>query len=240
MKHDSEAALHFTDEAAARISEWRRHLINLADGKLSGIPERSFLGREMRAAAVVATMAELEALLREMMIAIGAHVNSTSILTKDLTPSLRTLAANSRFESMRYSSDHEAIWNGRLEVTGLDASLERVNLPGKTRSSPQPPLDGRTIQVRHIAIVWRVLGLTDPIPRASVVTALKKLTQIRNDVAHRNVDIAQVFSEAGRTAREIAGYLDEVVLLVLHIGVEWSEYLEQERFRVNRPARPGA
>src|SRR5699024_5895194 len=116
--------------------------------KLAGISERRFLGREMRAAAVVATMAELEALLREMMVTVGAHINAANLPAKDLAPSLRTLIATSRFDSMRYSSDHEAIWAHRLEVTRLDMSNERVVPSGRTRSSPQPPLDGRTIQVR--------------------------------------------------------------------------------------------
>lgn len=230
MKPDAEIAIQFAEDAAARLGEWQRHLVNLSDGKLSGIPERSFLGRELRAAAVVATMAELEALLREMMVLIGQYVNASGALVRDLAPPLRALTANSRFESIAHSSDQDAIWDQKLAVTHLDVSPDRAIFPGRSRNSPQPPLDGRTIQVRHVAIVWRVLGMKDPIPKASVVTSLKKLTQIRNDVAHRNVDIVQVFSEAGRTAQDLTSYLDDIVLLVLNIGIAWSDYIEDERY----------
>lgn len=225
-----EEALERAESAAARTGEWRSHLLKLASGSVPEIEEVSFLGRELRAAATVAAMAELEALLREMLVSIGREVNVSQASIRELRPSLRPLATHSLFESLADSRNSETAWSHKRTVTNLDQSYELAQLPSRMRKSPQPPLDGRTIQSRHLALVWNVLGLEQPIPSASVVASLKKLTQIRNDVAHRNVDIAQVFSEAGRSARDIAGYLDDVVLLCLHIGSEWSEYVANRAF----------
>lgn len=223
--------------ACVRLDQWRSHLTQLSTDSLRDIREQSFLGRELRAAAVVAVMAELEALLRDMIVSICAHVNSANVQTAFLVPSLRPLAAFGQFESESNTSSHDARWEGRFKVTAMEHSQEVARLPGPSRRAPQPPLDGRTIQARHISLVWKVLGIhSNPIPRASTATSLKKLTQIRNDVAHRNLEISQVFSEAGRTAADIAAYIDDVVLLALNIGNEWGSYVAGEAYILAKQA----
>ena len=220
-----EAAYERADAAARRIDEWRSNLLKLSAGSFSEIDEVSFLGRELRAAATIATMAEVEGLLRDMLISVGAHINTAGVTYRDLKPSLRSLAAHSTFESLVEMRDSDKVWGYRQLVTHLDDSDDLVVLPSRSFKAPQPPLDGRTIQPRHISLVWSVLGISNPIPSASTVASLKKLTQLRNDVAHRNVEIHEVFSGPGRTAGSIASYLDDILLLVLHIGVEWGAYI---------------
>ncbi len=176
-------ALERAEAAARRLDEWRTQLLKLASGSIPEIAERSFLGRELRAAATIAAMAEFEALLRDMLVAIGDEVNSAAVPVQDLVPPLRSLAANGRFDSMFTSTDHGKRWEQRLFLTQLEASGEIARMPGRTSRGPQPPLDGRTIQLRHLSLVWQVLGLPQAIPSASVVASLKKLTQLRNDVA---------------------------------------------------------
>ena len=224
--------LERAEAAAKRIDEWRSHLLKLSSGSIPEITEQSFLGRELRAAAVVAGMAELEAILRDMLIGVGESVNNATIEMRDLVPTLRSLAAHGNFQSLTGSPDAEKHWRGRLLVTQLDNSQDRAKLPTRVIKGPQPPLDGRTIQTRHISLVWEVLGLPQPIPSPSTVASLKKLTQIRNDVAHRNVDICQVFSEAGRSSLDLAKDLDDILLLILHIGTEWASYVDGATYRV--------
>jgi len=225
-----EVAFKRADDAARRIDEWRSNLLKLAAGSFPEIEETSFLGRELRGAATVATMAELEALLRDMLISIGAHVTSARVAYRDLRPSLRSLAVHSEFESLVATRDSEKVWERRQLVTRLDDSDALAILPPRALRSPQPPLDGRTIQSRHISLVWNVLGIQNAIPSASTVASLKKLTQLRNDVAHRNIEVHEIFSEPGRSARNIADYLDDATLLALHIGVEWSAYITNRRY----------
>lgn len=223
------------EASARRLDEWRTQLHKLSAGSVPEIAEVSFLGRELRAAATVAAMAELEAILRDMLVDIGLVISSRGIEVRRLLPCLRSLAAHSTFVSMSSTADAEKHWTQRLLVTSLEFSSAHAAMPTRVVKGPQPPLDGRTIQPHHLFTVWRVLGLTDPIPSASVVASLKKLTQIRNDVAHRNVDIAQVFSEAGRTSVEIATYIDDVTLLILNVGSEWSSYIANESFLTPTP-----
>lgn len=231
-------ALDRAEAAAKRVDEWRSHLLKLSSGSMAELVEQSFLGRELRAAAAVATMAELEAMLRDMLIGVSDEINSSLTEVRELVPSLRSLASHALFQSLADSPDSEKQWKGRLAVTQLDGSQDIARLPGRMTKAAQPPLDGRTIQSRHLSLIWEVLGLPDPVPSALVVASLKKLTQIRNDVAHRNVDIYQVFSEAGRTARELAKYLDDIVLLILHIGNEWASYVSAAAYRATLPTPP--
>jgi len=176
-------------------------------------------------------MAELEALLRELLVELGQEINSSVRQIRDLVPTLRPLATESSFASLIDSRDHEKRWSRKFELTQLDVSTNPPMMPGRNRHGPQPPLDGRTIQLRHLELVWRTLGLADPIPSASAVGSLKKLTLLRNEIAHRNESIVEVFRAAGRTADDIATYIDDVILVILHIGDQWSDYAARSAYR---------
>lgn len=230
-------ALDRAESSAKRLDEWRTLLLKLGSDSITDISETSFLGRELRAAACIAAMAELEGLLREMLVSIGEHVSSAHVPVSQLTPSLRSLAAHTVFESLSNLGDNRKVWAHRLTLTSLEGSSQIAQLPKRVHRGAQPPLDGRTIQSPHISLIWSVLGIQKSVPAASVVASLKKLTQIRNDVAHRNVDIVQVFSEAGRTANDIEHYLDDITLLIVDIGNEWSSYIAERSYLVNSPPR---
>lgn len=214
------------------MDEWKSHLVRISSNPSSEIQEMSFLGREMRAGAAIAAMAEVEALLREMLVCVGDHITVSKVKFKKLLPSLRPLAMNSTFDELTDIKRIEKKWDYRLLVTRLEDSHELAVFPTQQTRSPQPPLDGRTIQPHHISVVWKVLGIPNPIPSASIVASLKKLTQIRNDVAHRNVSVDDVFSQAGNSAKEIALYLEDISLLLMNIGVEWDEYIRFEKYLI--------
>lgn len=219
------ACIELADGAADRIDRWRTELLLLAAGALPNAPEASFLGRELRGAAVVATMAEIENLLREMLVLVAREVNASGTPVRDLVQPLRVLAAHSQFESISSTTKMDERWNKRYQVTRLHQEAAISSLPGKASKGPQPPLDGKTIKPSHVQQVWRVLGLSgSPFPSVRASTALTKLASIRNDVAHRNVSISEVFLEPGKTAAHLAGYLDEMILFSLHVGVEMETY----------------
>lgn len=215
--------LELADSAAARIDRWRTELQRIA--VRSSIPEDSFLGYELRGAAVVATMAEVENLLRQILVLVAREVNASRTPVKDLVEPLRVLAAHSQFESISNTTKMERRWDGRYRVTQLHQEKAISRLPVESSMGPQPPLDGRTIKPFHVQQVWRVLGLAGrPFPSVEASTALTKLALIRNDVAHRNVSISEVFLEPGKTAAHLAGYLDQMILFSLHVGVEVEAY----------------
>ncbi|QIK62924.1 hypothetical protein G7068_06710 [Leucobacter viscericola] len=233
-KHElaSARAYDLADSATERLSEWRSRLILLSAGSLPGISETSFLGRELKGASVIAGMAELEAILREMLISIGECINSSQVRLRDLKPSLRALVAHSDFESLLALRDRSKVWPKRLGLTSLDEASEVAVFPERSFKSPQPPLDGKTIQTSHLALVWQVLGIENPIPEPSafVIASLKKLTQIRNDVAHRNISIEEVFRQADRSANHLEQHLEHLVFLIIHISIEWASYLTDEKY----------
>lgn len=219
------ACIELADSAADRIDRWRTELLLLAAGSKSNISESSFLGRELRGAAVVATMAEVENLLREVLVLVAREVNASGTPVRDLVEPLRVLAAHSQFESISNTTKMDERWDKRYEVTRLHQEAAISSLPGKSTRGPQPPLDGKTIKPSHVQQVWKVLGLGgSPFPSIGASTALTKLASIRNDVAHRNVSISEVFLEPGKTAVHLAGYLDEMILFSLHVGVEVEAY----------------
>lgn len=218
-------ALDRAESAARRIDEWKTQLVKLGTKSLAGIDETDFLGRELRAAAVVAAMAELESLLRAMLIAIGAHINDSGTAISSLVPSLRPLAANDSFERLLSVSKKNKSWESRLSVTQLDVSNDSTRFPGPTSNGPQPPLDGSTIQPHHLALIWNVLGVSSITHSARVIASLKKCTQMRNDVAHRNVSIHEAFQAPGVTAMDVANYLSDLSILAQDIGLTWDSYI---------------
>lgn len=226
----AEHALERADLALDRMEQWKVHLQNLSSDNISGVDESSFLGVELRAAAIVAVMAELEALLRDMLVGIGEYINEAQIRECDLVPSLRALAAHARFQSIRDSSDPERTWENRLQVTTMDSSHLVAGLPKRAGKSPQPPLDGRTIQPRHFSIIWTVLGIDPYWPDAAIVVSLKRLTSLRNDIAHRNLPLRDVFSAPGLLSKDVSVHVDRLGLLVTYIGTAWSTYLSNESF----------
>lgn len=226
-------ALDMGEAAARRLDQWRSSLLLLESGSLAGAAERSFIGYELRGAAIVAAMAELEHVLSECLAALSREMNASSTAVMSLKPSLRSLAMHSRLESLATGSDSDAAWAHRLVLTALDTSLEIVRLPLGSVKRPQPPLDGKTIRPAHVQRVWTVLGMIgQPFPAQRCEASLMRLGSLRNDIAHRNIPIEDVFRQPGTSAREVADYLDDVELLILHVVTEFAAYWTQGLYLV--------
>jgi len=227
------ACLDLAEAAASRVDQWRISMLLLSAGSLPSVAEDSFLGRELRGAAVVATMAELEHLLRETLGLLADEVNASGTPVSELVDSLRVLAAHPHFESLSATTKMDERWDKRDVVTRLHVDSSISSLPPRTATRPQPPLDGRTIKPVHVRQVWKILGLPgSPFPSNRAATALTKLGAIRNDIAHRNVSISDVFLEPGKTASHLADYLDQVVLFLVSFGVELEAYAQSRSWHV--------
>jgi hypothetical protein len=230
-------ATDLVEESATRLDQWRAVLLRITTGDAHEITEDDFLGKELRGAAVVATMGELERVLREILVALAQEVANAKVEVRDLVPGLRVLAAHSRFQSLSATSDTEMHWSGRLAVSRLDLDSEIARLPSRSSSGPQPPLDGKTIRPSHLRRVWSLLEIHgDALPSASADASITKLAGIRNDVAHANAPIDELFhrQDLSRSARSIAGYIEDATLVLLHIGSEVSDYARECHYRVDR------
>lgn len=221
------------ESSVKRIDEWKTQLALLETGSVLGAEETDFLGRELRAASIIAAMAEMEALLREMLVDIGAHINNSGTTISEIVPSLRPLALVGEFERFADMGRNKSnTWYLRLSVTQLEGSAEVAKFPKLRTSGPQPPLDGSTIKPDHISLIWQVLGmdLGDLLGGARTVASLKKCNVLRNDIAHRNESIVEVFRGPGCRASDIIGYLGDISNLIVYIGLKWKEYIDTQAY----------
>lgn len=222
-KPASIAVIEAAEASATRLDRWKSSLLR-RDSAPSGSLD-SFLSTELSAAAIVACMAELEGLIRGFLVSLAEQINGSRTRIRDLNPKLRSIAGHAHFESLATSEDKDNIWLRRLKVTSFESDYDIVMFPIASRGKPQPPLDGRTITPEHIHRIWVVLDLAaDPFPDPACVASLRKLAGLRNDIAHCNYPIDEVFAGPGVSRDEIVGYLDDMVLFILHLSTVWSEY----------------
>lgn len=181
-------------------------------------------------------MAEVEHVVREYVERLVDTVNGASVMIKDLQPGLRALAVHGEFQSIMSSPAADADWSKRRLVTNLEVASTIADLPRRPRRGPQPPLDGRTIAPPLLLRLWEMLDLPgSPFPKADCSTSLLRLSSLRNDIAHRNDDPADVLSQPGASAREVAGHIDNVELLLFHLAMTWDHYIRTKSFHLAPP-----
>lgn len=228
-------ALELADESVARLDQWRRQLRLLDSGAILGISEDSFLGREFRGAAVIAASAETERFFREVLVAFSVDMNRSSVQACALVPTLRPLAGHSSFQSVTANTNLEKQWGVKMLLTSMEQDKSIAEFPRRMSSGPQPPLDGKTIRPSHVHMLWKLLGITGPaFPSQGSETALNSLAVIRNDVAHANDPISEIFHEQspGKAASDIAKLIDDLALALLHWGSEISDYMKARSYLV--------
>lgn len=226
--------IDLAEESARRLDQWKSTLLLLDADAVVGISKTDFLGIELRAAAVVATMAEVERLLREFLIGLGAEVNSSRTEIRHIVAPLRALVAHSSFESISNTKQAEVAWSQRQLVTSLEGSTAYALLPTRVSKGAQPPLDGKTITDAHVLRLWAVLGIPgSPFPVPECATSLKRLASLRNDIAHANQPVDEVLLNPGTSGRDLERHIDHVQLLVLNMASELSDYVKRRKYRLS-------
>lgn len=191
----------------------------------------SFVSRELRAVAVVGSVAELEALTRATIQRTHAELNSYRLMLCDICPSMRQLAVHGTFESLRDTVDHSKLWDKRRFATTLETCNQPLSLPIVLQGAPQPPLDGRTLTPKHYHRLWQIYGLPEgPFPAVSWEGSLQKLALLRNDIAHGNLPIGEIFAQAGRSAPEIQSYINDIGLFSINFADHWESYLTNQGY----------
>ncbi|MGV8883604.1 MAG: hypothetical protein ACOH19_15770 [Rhodoglobus sp.] len=222
------------DDATSRMEYWRQTLLKLSSSALFGILESEPLGEELRGAAVVASMAEIERLLREALVELSAEIDRAGVPLAALTPGLRALTSHSQFQAMSASAKGEQHWENRAFVTRLDTNTAIARFLPRSAASPQPPLDGKTIRVTHFQRIWAILDLDETaIPVADMGTSLNAISTMRNDVAHANDPISEIFHQdvPGKSAADIANHIMQLTRLVDHFCLSLSSYASGRKYR---------
>jgi hypothetical protein len=188
--------------------------------------------QEVRASAIVGSVAEVEALSVESIRSMNRAVNSSGLAICALKPPLRALAAHADFESLRTLADAEKVWSRRQFTTNLDSCTDPARLP-LPRLGPQPPLDGGTPNPSHYARIWTLYGIRgSPFPGIRWPMTLRKLSGTRNDIAHGKLPFYEIFQAPGLTIADVEGYLEDMASFVTHLAISLSLYIDETQFAV--------
>ena len=218
------------ERALSRVDNLKTLLVGAAAASAE-TPQSHAYSREMRAACVVYSMAELEALTTTVLHIANAEINSGSHSIKECRPSLRALAGHSTFESLRDTIDSNKVWQHRQLVTNFEECDEVAILPVSDKS--QPPLDGKTLTPRHFDRIWSIYGLAGQwFPNVRCAMTLTKLRGLRNDLAHGNIPFADVFSQPGMTSIEIEAYIADICELFIHLPYAFSDHLTKRSYLI--------
>jgi hypothetical protein len=186
--------------------------------------------RDARALAIVCAVAELEALTRFTIQRAHEELNAASLPVDRFIPSIRQIVAHNTFESLRLLQDPSKMWERRLYATTLETCIEIAQFPIVT-NHPQPPLDGRTLRPEHFHRLWNIYSLPGyAFPRSAWNASLVKLALIRNDIAHGNLPYVEIFQQAGRSIKEVEGYVNHMQDFVAHFHDVWSEYMLNQKY----------
>ncbi|MGH3808069.1 MAG: hypothetical protein ACRDRU_15880 [Pseudonocardiaceae bacterium] len=200
-------------------------------GASNGGDQPGFVSRELRAAAAVGSIAELEALTRSTIQRTHIELNTCGLMLCDISPSMRQLAVHGTFESLRDAMDHGKLWEKRRFATTLETCNQSLLLPIVLQRAPQPPLDGRTLTPKHYHRLWQIYGLPgDPFPVVSWEGSLQKLALLRNDIAHGSLPVDEIFTQAGRSAPEVRSYINDIGLFSINFADRWENYLTNQGY----------
>jgi hypothetical protein len=143
---------------------------------------------------------------------------------RDLSPGLAAVASAERFQSLQDLRGLK-MWERRYEVvaTALDAKVA-------TLRPENGPLDGRTIRPSHLDAIWTILdfpGSSAPGPLHRI--ALSEVADLRNDLAHGNIEPVAV----GRlkTRHDVDRAIVLIEDIALHIAAAGEAYLTSAAYR---------
>jgi hypothetical protein len=136
-----------------------------------------------RSATYIWLCASLEGFIKEILAALLTDLNNLQLRRADVQPSLFALLHAPEFDRLRVITG-QTMWNERADLfcylndrSPAIFALDRL------------PLDGKTIQPRHLETIWRVFPFAGgfvPTPRHKL--ALIDLSEMRNKLAHGELE----------------------------------------------------
>jgi hypothetical protein len=218
------------DRLSKRAQGLKRLIISVQTVALSPVASGVLLLQEARAAAIVGIVAELESLTRTILSEIHDHINQAAVPLNSIAACLRQLAVHDEFESLRTLQDATKVWEKRAFATSLDRQSTGTVLP-MPRKGPLPPMDGRTPNPGLYSRIWAVYGLhRDVFPVASWSASIQKLSGLRNDIAHGNLPVHQVFQQPGVQVPDIERYIDDVQAFSDHFVATVTDYIASKLY----------
>ncbi|MCO7239487.1 hypothetical protein [Aeromicrobium sp. CnD17-E] len=182
------------------------------------------VSRDVRAGAVVMAIGEFEALLKHSVEDIHQTIEASGSVVKDLRHGVRMLHFDPRF-SAAAGSALDSVWSTRIELSEAHECIDPPRLPRRDHTGNLQPLGNRTPKPATLARLWLVYELPGvPFPNFAWRKSLGEMVEIRNDVAHGRMPIAQVFAGGARTVDAVATYVMHVRDLGKHVVDSLSSY----------------
>ena len=81
--------------------------------------------------------------------------------------------------------------------------------------------------------MWSIYQLPgSAFPVLSWEGSLQKLALLRNDVAHGNLAIEEIFAQPGRSLVEIRAYVNDIGMFAMSFVEAWERYLSEQAYLV--------
>lgn len=227
-----------------RASEARRRLeLWIAFLKLSFATHNSTsigMLSELLGSACLATMAEVESFVRDLVESLVEEINACGRPIKDLRPTIRVLAAHTQFDSIKSMGlKNDKFWETRVAVTTLDVSDVIASLPVRSSRCPQPPLRGATIRPAQITEVAKIFGFPEPFSfmgqynGSSLPVSLQKVAEYRNDFAHGGISSSELFSDPIDDVDEVVRHIGNIARFLDEVADGWKDVVSKRSYLRN-------
>jgi hypothetical protein len=214
------------DDAAERLDSVRATLAVLSGPDLTkGLDARRHAAWSGQKASVYVWIgACLEAFVKSFLTKLLHDVAATHPSYGDLKPELLSICGGAEFERLHQVRRLDK-WRDRVSV------LQRVtNGSAAVFAATQVPVDGRTIEPKHLEIAWLVYGLPgDPFPGPIQKMALLDISRGRNQVAHGELTPEQL--GRSKTPADLVRLVTLAEDIVQHVYVSGVQYVETAGFR---------
>jgi hypothetical protein len=191
---------------------------------------QKYLVRHSRASAYIWLAASLENYFHTSVGVVLEEINLAHLPANQLRPSLHSILLFSKFDSLKSAKETEKVWQSRLEVVSSSFSNNVTALPcGNPLPTGTTPLDGKTIQPKHLEILWVVFGLPGPcLPTLQHKGALLELREWRNKLAHGEESPAAF--EKAKTHNDVIRMIELITQIVEHFFSAAYQYLLDASF----------
>jgi hypothetical protein len=206
--------------AADELSEVKQE-VGLCDTFVLGRPRRrDTLFDTYRAWAYVKAAAIVEHTVRELLKAIISQVCDANVPQEQLRVSLLSLVLEPRFRSIQDKRRLQHVWETRCQMLETTISRDVAVLSADTL-----PLDGKTIEARHLEVIWRVFGFKgQSFPSPLHKMSLIEMAQIRNSLAHGEVSPKEIARQ--KPSSDVQRMLEITEDILVHLGATAESYLQ--------------
>jgi hypothetical protein len=166
----------------------------------------------------------LEVFLKSFLGLLLRDIAAAAPACVDLRPSLLAVVEGATFDRLGDLRKLEK-WTDRVAIVSRVLDGSTANLPTVTL-----PLDGRTIEPRHLETAWLVYGLPgSPFPGPVQKMALRDIARGRNQVAHG--DLRPEDMGRTKTVPDLLKLVSHTEDVVQHVYLAGLDYMDANGFK---------